>query len=77
MPSDTVEREAFASSDTSRLLAVYRFRSSNLSELLKDVIRRELSYIHPDILHSVVDGFVIRLQCAISCGGGHVARILL
>ena len=47
---------------------VYRSRPSNLSEL-KDTICRELSCIEPDILHSVVAGFVIRLQCVILYGG--------
>lgn len=55
---------------------VYRSRPSNLSEL-KDAIRRELSCIQPDMLHSAVAGFVTRLQCVIPCGGGHVEHILL
>ncbi|GFU17559.1 uncharacterized protein NPIL_260071 [Nephila pilipes] len=55
---------------------VYQFRPSNLSEL-KDVIRRELSCIQPDILRSAVAGFVTRLKCVILCGGGHVEHILL
>ncbi|GFT49663.1 DUF4817 domain-containing protein [Trichonephila clavipes] len=39
---------------------VYLFGPSSLSEL-KDVIRREVSSIHPDVLHSTVAGFVTRL----------------
>ncbi|GFX34364.1 DUF4817 domain-containing protein [Trichonephila clavipes] len=44
---------------------------SSLSEL-KDAIRREVSSIHPDVLHSTVAGFVPRLECLLPCGGGHV-----
>ncbi|GFT63212.1 DUF4817 domain-containing protein [Trichonephila clavipes] len=40
---------------------------SGLSEL-KDAIRRELSSIHPDVLHSAVAGFVTRLECLFPCG---------
>ena len=54
---------------------LYRFRPSNLLEL-KDTIPRELSYIEPDILHSVVAGFVTRLQCVILCVSGHVEHTL-
>ena len=54
---------------------VHRSRPSNLSEL-KDTIRRELSCIEPDILHSAVAGFVTHLQCIIPCGCGHVEHIL-
>ncbi|GFU27058.1 uncharacterized protein NPIL_700171, partial [Nephila pilipes] len=50
---------------------VYQCPPSNLLEL-KDAIRRELSCIQPDILHSAIAGFATRLQCVISCGGGHV-----
>ncbi|GFX66958.1 uncharacterized protein TNCV_4180831 [Trichonephila clavipes] len=49
---------------------------SSLSEL-KDAIRREVSSIHPDILHSAVAGFVTRLECLLPCGGGHVKHILV
>ncbi|GFV73952.1 uncharacterized protein TNCV_1190331 [Trichonephila clavipes] len=35
---------------------------SSQSEL-KDAIRREVSSIHPDMLHSAVAGFVTRLEC--------------
>ncbi|GFY05616.1 uncharacterized protein TNCV_4402831 [Trichonephila clavipes] len=49
---------------------------SSLSEL-KDAIRRELSSIHPDMLHSAVAGFVTRLECLLPCGGGHVEHILV
>ncbi|GFY19962.1 uncharacterized protein TNCV_2146551 [Trichonephila clavipes] len=44
---------------------------SSLSEL-EDAIRREVSSIHPDVLHSTVAGFVICLECLLPCGGGHV-----
>ncbi|GFV51260.1 uncharacterized protein TNCV_2174471 [Trichonephila clavipes] len=50
---------------------VYLSGASSLSEL-KDAIRREVSSIHPDVLHSTVAGFVTRLECLLSCGGGHV-----
>ncbi|GFV23552.1 DUF4817 domain-containing protein [Trichonephila clavipes] len=50
---------------------VYLSGPSSLSEL-KDAIRREVSSIHPDMLHSAVAGFVTRLECLLSCGGGHV-----
>lgn len=53
---------------------VYLSSPSNLSEL-KDVIRREVSCIHPDMLHSAIAGFVTRLQCVIPCGGGHVEHL--
>ncbi|GFT57783.1 uncharacterized protein TNCV_4865371 [Trichonephila clavipes] len=49
---------------------------SSLSEL-KDAIRREVSSIHPDMLHSAVAGFVTRLECLLPCGGGHVEHILV
>ncbi|GFW28337.1 hypothetical protein TNCV_4640041 [Trichonephila clavipes] len=54
---------------------VYRSRPSNLSEL-KDVIHQDLSCIQPDTLHSVVVGFVTRLQCVIPYGVRHVEHIL-
>ncbi|GFU46383.1 uncharacterized protein TNCV_2354841 [Trichonephila clavipes] len=41
---------------------VYLSGPSSLSEL-KDAIRREVSSIHPDMLHSAVAGFVTRLEC--------------
>ncbi|GFT29676.1 hypothetical protein TNCV_4891011 [Trichonephila clavipes] len=44
---------------------------------LKDAIRREVSSIHPDMLHSAVAGFVTRLECLLPCGGGHVEHILV
>ncbi|GFX09964.1 DUF4817 domain-containing protein [Trichonephila clavipes] len=50
---------------------VYLSGQSSLSEL-KDAIRREVSSIHPDVLHSTVAGFVTRLECLLPCGGGHV-----
>ncbi|GFX59031.1 DUF4817 domain-containing protein [Trichonephila clavipes] len=50
---------------------VYLSDPSSLSEL-KDAIRREVSSIHPDVLHSTVAGFVTRLECLLPCGGGHV-----
>ncbi|GFX33411.1 uncharacterized protein TNCV_4122451 [Trichonephila clavipes] len=50
---------------------VYLFGPSSLSEL-KDAIRREVSSIHPIVLHSTVAGFVTRLECLLPCGGGHV-----
>ncbi|GFT03918.1 hypothetical protein NPIL_149611 [Nephila pilipes] len=65
--SDTLERS---------ISEVYRSRPSNLSEL-KDAIRRELSCMQPNILHSAFTGFVTRLQCVIPCGGGHVEHILI
>ncbi|GFX08534.1 uncharacterized protein TNCV_4170331 [Trichonephila clavipes] len=49
---------------------------SSLSEL-KDAIRREVSSIHPDMLHSAVAEFVTRLECLLPCGGGHVEHILV
>ncbi|GFV09911.1 transposable element Tcb2 transposase [Trichonephila clavipes] len=33
---------------------------------------RRVSSIHPDVLHSTVAEFVTRLECLLSCGGGHV-----
>ncbi|GFV10744.1 DUF4817 domain-containing protein [Trichonephila clavipes] len=41
---------------------MYLSGPSSLSEL-KDAIRREVSFIHPDMLHSAVAGFVTRLEC--------------
>ncbi|GFW63731.1 HTH_Tnp_Tc3_2 domain-containing protein [Trichonephila clavipes] len=55
---------------------VYLSGSSSLLEL-KDAIRREVSSIHPDMLHSAVAGFVTRLECLLPCGGGHVEHILV
>ncbi|GFS69347.1 uncharacterized protein TNCV_4011561 [Trichonephila clavipes] len=55
---------------------VYLSGPSSMSEL-KDVIRREVSSIHPDMLHSAVAGFVTRLECLLSCGGGHVEHIMV
>ncbi|GFV40156.1 uncharacterized protein TNCV_3953531 [Trichonephila clavipes] len=56
---------------------VYLSGSSSLLEL-KDAIRREVSTIHPDMLHSSVARFVTRLECLILCGvGGHVEHILV
>ncbi|GFU23709.1 uncharacterized protein TNCV_2341031 [Trichonephila clavipes] len=55
---------------------VYLSGPSSLSEL-KDAIRREVSSIHPDMLHSAVAGFVTRLECLLPCGGGHVKHILV
>ncbi|GFW21115.1 uncharacterized protein TNCV_2703531 [Trichonephila clavipes] len=55
---------------------VYLSGPSSLSEL-KDAIRREVSSIHPDMLHSTVAGFVTRLECLFLCGGGHVEHILV
>ncbi|GFX91931.1 uncharacterized protein TNCV_3577611 [Trichonephila clavipes] len=54
---------------------VYLSGPSSLPEL-KDAIRREVSFIHPDMLHSAVAGFVTRLECLLPCGGGHVEHIL-
>ncbi|GFW37102.1 hypothetical protein TNCV_5020001 [Trichonephila clavipes] len=69
--------------NTSRLLVrgylkshVYLSGPSSLSEL-KDAIRREVSSIHPDMLHSAVAGFVTRLECLLPCRGDHVERILV
>ncbi|GFU95036.1 uncharacterized protein TNCV_4138201 [Trichonephila clavipes] len=53
---------------------LYLSGPSSLSEL-KDAIRREVSSIHPDMLHSAVAGFVTRLKCLLPCGGGHVEHI--
>ncbi|GFT04238.1 uncharacterized protein TNCV_1928301 [Trichonephila clavipes] len=50
---------------------MYLSGPSSLSEL-KDAIRREVSSICPDVLHSTVAGFVTRLECLLPCGGGHV-----
>ncbi|GFX75323.1 uncharacterized protein TNCV_3043451 [Trichonephila clavipes] len=55
---------------------VYLSGPSSLSEL-KDAIHREVSSIHPDMLHSAVAGFVTRLECLLPCGGGHVEHILV
>ncbi|GFT44641.1 DUF4817 domain-containing protein [Trichonephila clavipes] len=55
---------------------VYLSGPSSLSEL-KDAIRREVSSIHPDMLHSAVAGFVTRLECLLPCGGSHVEHILM
>ncbi|GFU69419.1 hypothetical protein TNCV_3887371 [Trichonephila clavipes] len=69
--------------NTGRLLVVgilksrvYLSSPSSLSEL-KETIRREVSSIHPDMLHSVVAGFVTRLECLLFGGGGHVEHILV
>ncbi|GFU14602.1 uncharacterized protein TNCV_2834831 [Trichonephila clavipes] len=55
---------------------VYLSGPSSLSEL-KDVARREVSSIHPDMLHSAVARFVTRLECLLPCGGVHVEHILV
>ncbi|GFT74790.1 uncharacterized protein TNCV_2516841 [Trichonephila clavipes] len=55
---------------------VYLSGPSSLSEL-KDAIRREVSSIHSDMLHSAVAGFDTRLECLLPCGGGHVEHILM
>ncbi|GFW48981.1 DUF4817 domain-containing protein [Trichonephila clavipes] len=55
---------------------VYLSGPSSLSKL-KDAIHREVSSIHPDMLHSAVAGFVTRLECLLPCGGGHVEHILV
>ncbi|GFS52223.1 uncharacterized protein TNCV_4849631 [Trichonephila clavipes] len=55
---------------------VYVSSPSSLPEM-KDAIRREVSSIHPDMLHSAVAGFVTRLECLLPCGGGHVEHILV
>ncbi|GFY09835.1 uncharacterized protein TNCV_3697971 [Trichonephila clavipes] len=55
---------------------VYLSGPSSLSEL-KDAIRREVSSIHPDMLHSAVAGFVTCIECLLPCGGGHVEHILV
>ncbi|GFV49145.1 DUF4817 domain-containing protein [Trichonephila clavipes] len=55
---------------------VYLSGPSSVSEL-KDAIRREVSSIHLDMLHSAVAGFVTRLECLLPCGGGHVEHILV
>ncbi|GFT69056.1 uncharacterized protein TNCV_2175171 [Trichonephila clavipes] len=55
---------------------VYLSGPSSLSEL-KHAIHREVSSIHPDMLHSAVAGFVTRLECFRLCGGGHVEHILV
>ncbi|GFU24280.1 DUF4817 domain-containing protein [Trichonephila clavipes] len=55
---------------------VYLSGPSSLPEL-KDVIRREVSSIHSDMLHSAVAGFVTRLECLLPCGGGHMEHILV
>ncbi|GFW50760.1 uncharacterized protein TNCV_3590421 [Trichonephila clavipes] len=55
---------------------VYLSGPSSLSEL-KDAIHREVSSIHPDMLHSAVAGFVTRLECLLPCGGRHVEHILV
>ncbi|GFX22485.1 uncharacterized protein TNCV_3601161 [Trichonephila clavipes] len=55
---------------------VYLSGPSSLLEL-KDAIRREVSSIHPDMLHSAVTGFVTRLECLLPCGGGYVEHIMV
>ncbi|GFV39343.1 uncharacterized protein TNCV_1230451 [Trichonephila clavipes] len=55
---------------------VYVSGPSSLPEL-KDVIRREVSSIRPDMLHSAVAGYVTRLGCLLPCGGGHAEHILV
>ncbi|GFW23595.1 uncharacterized protein TNCV_4091381 [Trichonephila clavipes] len=55
---------------------VYLSGPSCLSKL-KDAIRREVSSIHPDMLHSAVAGFVTRLECLLRSGVGHVEHILV
>ncbi|GFV64761.1 uncharacterized protein TNCV_3275321 [Trichonephila clavipes] len=50
---------------------VYLSGPSSLSELKND-IRREVSSIDPDVLHSTVAGFVTHLECLLPCSGGHV-----
>ncbi|GFW84750.1 DUF4817 domain-containing protein [Trichonephila clavipes] len=55
--------------------SVYLSGPSSLPEL-KDAIRRKVSSIHPDMLHSAVAGFVTRLECLLSCAG-HVEHILV
>ncbi|GFX95054.1 hypothetical protein TNCV_3046861 [Trichonephila clavipes] len=55
---------------------VYPSGPSSLLEL-KDAIRKEVSSIHPDMLHSAVAGFVSRLEYLLPCGGGHVEHILV
>ncbi|GFV51927.1 DUF4817 domain-containing protein [Trichonephila clavipes] len=55
---------------------VYLSGPASLSEL-KNAIHREVSSIHPDMLHSAVAGFVTRLECLLPCGGGHVEHILV
>ncbi|GFT32392.1 uncharacterized protein TNCV_4484181 [Trichonephila clavipes] len=55
---------------------VYLSGPSSLLEL-KGAIRREVSSIHPDMLHSAVTGFVTRLEYLLPCGGGHVEHILV
>ncbi|GFU19964.1 hypothetical protein TNCV_714811 [Trichonephila clavipes] len=68
--------------NTGRLLVVGIFEISRVSDPsslseLKDAIRREVSSIHPDMLHSAVAGFVTRLECLLPWGGGHVKHILV
>ncbi|GFW60122.1 hypothetical protein TNCV_1389351 [Trichonephila clavipes] len=55
------------------------FNSTSPSSLpeQKDAIRIEVSFIHPNMLHSAVAGFVTRLECLFACGGGHVEYILV
>ncbi|GFV42456.1 DUF4817 domain-containing protein [Trichonephila clavipes] len=55
---------------------VYLSGTSSLSEL-NDVIHREVSSIHPDMLHSAVAGFVTRLEYLLPWAGGHVEHILV
>ncbi|GFV89188.1 DUF4817 domain-containing protein [Trichonephila clavipes] len=55
---------------------VYLSGPSSLLEL-KDAIHREVSFMHPDMLHSAFAGFVTRLECLLPCGGGHVEHILV
>ena len=39
---------------------------------MKNEIRQEVACIQPELLYSVMEGFVNRLQCITPCGGGHV-----
>ncbi|GFW06484.1 DUF4817 domain-containing protein [Trichonephila clavipes] len=51
---------------------VYLSGPSSLLEL-KDAIRREVSSIHPDMLHSAVAGFVTHLECLLPCASNQRA----
>ncbi|GFU55404.1 uncharacterized protein TNCV_2549931 [Trichonephila clavipes] len=51
---------------------VYLSGPSSLSER-----RREVSSIHPDMLHSAVARLATRLEYLLPCGGGHVEHILV
>lgn len=55
---------------------VYRNSPNTLVEL-KTALRRTVTAIDSDMLHSAVMGVVTRLTCLLPCGGGNVEHLLL